>query len=151
MRFIYRISSYPSFVKLTLLLHVKEVSIALMKVCAEYEVCFRMEKVNCWDKNSKLERSKRGNWVYSNWQFWVTSVSYAVITWHNTAAKRLRMRKFVAVIRAFEVVPYIVVPTTTSHRRLSETQTFITTFKKGVWKLRRGISEYVTMLTMKPC
>ena len=39
----------------------------------------------------------------------------------------LRMRTFVAVIRAF-----VLVPTTTSHRRLSKTQTFITTFKKGV-------------------
>ena len=43
------------------------------------------------------------------------------------------MRTFVAVIRAF-----VLVPTTTSHRRLSKTQTFITTFKKGIWKLRRG-------------
>ena len=35
---------------------------------------------------------------------------------------------------------------TTSHRRLSKTQTFINTVKKGVWKLRR----YFRML-MKPC
>ena len=41
----------------------------------------------------------------------------------------------------------LAVPTTTSYRRLSKTQTFNTTFKIGYENQEGGISEYVTMLT----
>ena len=41
--------------------------------------------------------------------------------------------------------------TTTNHRRLSKTQTLITTFKEQYENYEGGISEYVTMLIMNPC
>ena len=71
----------------------------------------------------------------------------------NTAAKRLRMRTFVAVIRASVPGSALAVPTTTSHRRLNKTQFKHSSllFKKGYEDYEGGISEYVTMLTTKPC